>query len=68
MMMNGYNQQVPNMFDTYRLKLFRELLDKRYESILVGEDKRQFEHNDRLYRMGFWAMLASVPINIYYGF
>ena len=59
--------QAANHFDTYRLKLFRELIDRKYEQILNKEDLRAYTHADRVYRMGFWACVASIPVNFYFG-
>jgi hypothetical protein len=56
-----------NHFDTYRLKLFRELLDRRYEQILNQDDLKSYKHNDMMYRLGFWTCLSSIPVNFYYG-
>ena len=35
-----------NGLDTYRLKLFRDILDRRYENILNGDDMKTYKHSD----------------------
>ncbi|CDW79086.1 UNKNOWN [Stylonychia lemnae] len=52
-------------YDNYRIKTFREQINKNYRRILSPEDQRTFEWTDKVYKMGFTAVLASIPINFY---
>ena len=63
--MQPYN---PAMYDTYRLKLFRDLLDRRYQELLSPHDLSTYRHVDNLYRLGFWSVFASLPLNFYFGY
>jgi uncharacterized membrane protein len=56
------------VYDTYRLKVFRDILDRQYMNILNGQDRKTYEHVDRVYRLGFWSVFASLPINFYFGY
>lgn len=53
--------------DTYRLKLFRNILDREHEQILSPEDQKAYRRVDNLYSLGFWSCVASIPVNFYFG-
>ena len=55
------------MIDYYRLKIFRAILDRKSEQILNPADASTYRHVNRLYNLSFWACLASIPANFYFG-
>jgi hypothetical protein len=59
--------QALNVYDSYRLKTFRAILDRKYEAILNPNDAMTYRHVDRLYYFGFWGCLSSIPVNYYFG-
>lgn len=55
------------LLDPYRLRLFRQVLDKYDTQILTTQDQATFKSIDRIYWLGFWSVFLSIPVNMYYG-